>query len=60
MRRAVASYTVNRRGVAQARRLIRAKQYVLRSEWGNVQPKAAVENAFLKEHPWDEYAGPSG
>ncbi|HET8526297.1 MAG TPA: hypothetical protein VFM81_06620 [Actinomycetota bacterium] len=51
------SYTVNRRGVAQARRLIRAKQYVLNSEWGRVQPKAATETAFLKEHSWDEYGG---
>jgi hypothetical protein len=53
----VASYAVNRRGVAQARRLIKARQYVLRSEWGNVQPKAADENAFLKDHTWEEYAG---
>lgn len=53
----MASYSVNRRGVAQARRLIKARQYVLRSEWGNVQPKAADENAFLKEHAWEDYAG---
>jgi hypothetical protein len=53
----VASYAVNRRGVAQARSLIRAKQYVLNSSWGNVQPKAATENAFLKEHAWPDYSG---
>jgi hypothetical protein len=53
----VASYAVNRRGVAQARKLIRARQYVLRSEWGNVQPKAADENGFLRDHSWEEYAG---
>ena len=53
----MASYTVNGRGVAHARKLIKAKQYVLNSEWGNVQPKAADENAFLKEHSWQEYAG---
>lgn len=53
----MASYGVNRRGVAQARKLIRAKQYVLNSEWGRVQPRAATQNAFLKEHPWEEYAG---
>lgn len=53
----MASYTVNRRGVAQARKLIKAKQYVLNSNWGDVQPKAATETAFLKEHAWDEYAG---
>jgi hypothetical protein len=53
----MASYTVNRRGVAQVRRLIRAKQYVLNSEWGSVQPKAATENAYLKEHEWQDYGG---
>jgi hypothetical protein len=53
----MASYTVNRRGVAQARKLIKAKQYVLDSNWGDAQPKAASENAFLKEHSWQDYAG---
>ena len=53
----MASYSVNRRGVAQARKLIKAKQYVLNSEWGDVQPSAADETAFLKEHSWQEYAG---
>ena len=55
--RLVASYAVNRRGVARARELIEGRQFVLRSEWGNVQPKAADENAFLKNHSWEEYAG---
>jgi hypothetical protein len=53
----MASYTVNRRGVAEARKLIQAKQYVLNSNWGDVQPKAAAENAYLKEHSWQEYSG---
>ena len=53
---AVASYTVNDRAVARARRLIRARQYVLDSDWGDVQPKAADENAFLDTHSWSEYA----
>lgn len=52
----MASYTVNRRGVAHARKLIKAKQYVLRSNWGVVQPKAASENTFLKEHSWQDYS----
>ena len=30
--------------------------YVLDSDWGDVQPKAASENAFLKEHSWPEYS----
>jgi hypothetical protein len=52
----VASYSVNERGVARARQLIEARQYVLRSEWNQVQPRAAEENAFLESHSWDEYA----
>ena len=52
----MASYTVNRRGVAQARKLIKAKRYVLNSNWGDVQPKAADENAFLASHSWEAYA----
>ena len=53
----MASYAVNRQGVAQARRLIKTKQVVLNSNWGDVQPKAATENGFLKEHTWQDYAG---
>ena len=52
----MASYTVNRAAVARARKLIDAKQYVLESEWGAVQPRADAENAYLTSHPWDEYA----
>ena len=52
----MASYSVNPRGVARARRLIDARQYVLRSDWGDVQPTAADENAYLDSHSWDEYA----
>jgi hypothetical protein len=52
----VASYAVNERGVARARRLIDSRQYVLESDWGDVQPRAPQENAFLKSHSWEEYA----
>jgi hypothetical protein len=52
----VASYAVNKKAVARARRLIGARQYVLDSEWGDVQPNAEAENAFLESHTWDEYA----
>jgi hypothetical protein len=51
----VASYAVNDRGVARARALIEARQYVLDSDWGDIQPKAVDENAFLESHSWDEY-----
>jgi hypothetical protein len=52
----MASYSVNERAVARARELIDARQYVLDSDWGAVQPRADDENAFLKSHAWDEYA----
>ncbi len=52
----VASYSVNRRAIAHARGLIDARQYVLDSDWGEVQPRAEDENAFLEGHSWDEYA----
>jgi len=52
----VASYTVNERAVARARQLIEGRQYVLRSEWGDVQPRAPEENDYLGRHSWDEYA----
>jgi hypothetical protein len=52
----MASYTLNDRAVARARRLIDARQYVLDSDWGEVQPSASDENAYLESHSWDEYA----
>ena len=52
----MATYTVNPRAVAKAKELIDARQYVLRSEWSQVQPRADDENAFLDAHSWDEYA----
>jgi hypothetical protein len=52
----MASYSVNPAGVARARELIEKKQYVLDSEWGEAQPKAADENAYLDKHSWEEYA----
>ena len=52
----MASYTVNRRAVAHARRLIEARRYVLDSDWGEAQPKADDENAFLESHSWADYA----
>jgi hypothetical protein len=51
----VASYTVNPKAVAHAEQLIDARQYVLRSEWGRVQPGANEENAFLEKHSWEDY-----
>jgi len=52
----MARYTVNDAAVAKARALIEAKQYVLDSDWGEVQPTADAQNAFLEGHAWDDYA----
>ncbi len=52
----MAEYRVNEAGVAHARQLIDARQYVLTSEWGRVQPSAEDENAYLARHSWDEYS----
>ena len=52
----VPSYAVNPAGVARARQLIDARQYVLDSQWGDVQPRAEAENAFLERHSFDDYA----
>jgi len=52
----VATYTVHRAGVEQAERLIDSRQYVLDSDWGEQQPDAAAQNAYLERHSWDEYA----
>jgi hypothetical protein len=51
----MARYTVNQAAVEHARRLIDARQYVLDSDWGRVQPKAEAENDYLASHSWDEY-----
>src|SRR5829696_8870328 len=44
----MAAYSVNPRAVQRAEQLIDARQYVLDSDWGNVQPGADGQNAFLK------------
>jgi hypothetical protein len=52
----MASYSLNPSAVARAEQLIDGRQYVLDSDWGDVQPGAEAQNAFLKSHSWDEYA----
>ena len=52
----MATYEVNPAGVDRCRELIEKKQYVLDSDWGDVQPNAAAQNAFLESHDWDDYA----
>jgi hypothetical protein len=52
----VASYELNDAAVANCRRLIDTRQYVLDSDWGDTQPKADDQNAYLESHSWDDYA----
>ena len=52
----MAKYVVNERAIERAEQLIRARQYVLRSDWGEVQPRPDDENRYLERHPWDDYA----
>ena len=52
----MAKYSLNEQAVERARELIDARQYVLDSDWGDVQPSAEDENAYLEKHSWGEYA----
>ncbi len=52
----MASYVVNELALTRARELIDARQYVLRSQWGEVQPSAAQGSSYLQTHSWSEYA----
>ena len=52
----MATYRVNPAAVAHAERLIDARQYVLVSDWGRVQPRAEQENVYLESHSWEDYA----
>jgi hypothetical protein len=52
----MARYDLNEPAVARARELIDARQYVLDSDWGEVQPRADAQNDYLESHGWDDYA----
>ena len=52
----MARYEVNPDAVAFVRSKIAARQYVLSSDWGEAQPNADAENAYLRRHSWQEYA----
>ena len=51
----MATYAVNDAAVAHAEKLIDARQYVLDSDWGDRQPDADSQNAYLEKHSWDDY-----
>ena len=52
----MADYDLNQKAVRHARGLIDKKQYVLESDWGDVQPRADDGNDYLERHGWDDYA----
>ncbi len=52
----MASYSVNPAAVAFAQQLIDKGQYVLSSDWGQVQPSASQQNDYLKKHSWADYS----
>ena len=52
----MAKYEVNDGAVAYVRGLIDRRQYVLDSDWGDAQPNAESQNAYLDRHSWTDYA----
>ena len=52
----MAEYELNPAAVEHLRTLIDARQYVLDSDWGDAQPDADTQNAYLENHSWDDYA----
>ena len=52
----MAKYLLNEDAVTKARSLIDNRQYVLDSDWGEVQPNADAQNAYLEAHAWSDYA----
>ena len=52
----MATYEVNPAAVRRCRELIDTGQYVLDSDWGDVQPGAEAQNAYLEKHSWEEYS----
>lgn len=51
----MARYEVNPEAVEWIEHLIDGRQYVVRSEWNQVQPGAEEGNAYLERHGWEEY-----
>lgn len=51
----MAKYSLNDAAMAKARELIDARQYVLDSDWGEVQPRAEAQNSYLDSHSWQDY-----
>ena len=52
----MAKYLVNTSAVEHCRKLIDAHQYVISSDWGDVQPSAEQQNDYLEVHSWTDYS----
>lgn len=52
----MAHYQLNDAAVRHCRQLIDGREYVLDSDWGDVQPDAEAQNAYLEDHSWEQYA----
>ena len=50
------TFTLNQRAFDRATELIEARRYVLRSDWGERQPRTADQNRYLKSHSWEDYS----
>ena len=48
----MASYQLNDAAVEHTRTLIKSRQYVLDSDWGDAQPDAQAQNDYLERHGW--------
>ena len=46
---------LNEAGRRKAKSMIESSHYVLDSSWGEANPSANEENAFLESHSWAEY-----
>jgi hypothetical protein len=44
--------TINKEAVARRQAFIDARQYELDSDWGDVQPSAAQQNAYPESYSW--------
>ncbi|MFP3913768.1 MAG: hypothetical protein ACLFWM_02755 [Actinomycetota bacterium] len=51
----MAKYEVNAAAVEWVEQLIDSHQYVVRSEWSDVQPHAREGNDYLQRHGWEGY-----
>lgn len=52
----MARYEVNDEAVEAVSAWIATRQYVLDSEWNEVQPDADAENAYLETHSYRDYS----